>query len=74
MTQTPTVAYPPTAAQSARADASDEVVSEQPKAAERMSLDGPVGTKREARRLRGGCIPCPDGSVCYIIPIPCCCL
>ncbi|PVF94339.1 hypothetical protein CPB86DRAFT_789178 [Serendipita vermifera] len=24
-------------------------------------------------RLRGGCIPCPDGSRCYIIPIPCCC-
>ncbi|KAH8917359.1 hypothetical protein BT69DRAFT_1286740 [Atractiella rhizophila] len=25
----------------------------------------------EVMRLRGGCIPCPDGSVCYIIP--CCC-
>ncbi|KAJ7092920.1 hypothetical protein B0H15DRAFT_165163 [Mycena belliarum] len=26
-----------------------------------------------ARRIRGGCIPCPDGGCCYIIPIPCCC-
>ncbi|EJF59703.1 hypothetical protein BD309DRAFT_966862 [Dichomitus squalens] len=26
-----------------------------------------------ADRIRGGCIPCPDGSICYIIPIPCCC-
>jgi len=31
------------------------------------------GQKKEAKRLRGGCIPCPDGSICYIIPIPCCC-
>ncbi|KAG6888698.1 hypothetical protein C0995_006489 [Termitomyces sp. Mi166 len=54
-----TVAYPPTTAQSARASASDKVVSEQPSAAERMSLDGPSSTKGEARRLRGGCIPCP---------------
>ncbi|KAI1790026.1 hypothetical protein LXA43DRAFT_1017972 [Ganoderma leucocontextum] len=26
-----------------------------------------------ADRIRGGCIPCPDGSICYIIPIPLCC-
>ena len=54
--QTQTVAYPP---QSALAGTSEEVVSEQPKVAERMSIDGPTGTRGEARRLRGGCIPCP---------------
>lgn len=32
-----------------------------------------VRQRKEAKRLRGGCIPCPNGSVCYIIPIPCCC-
>ncbi|KAH9847986.1 hypothetical protein C2E23DRAFT_845714 [Lenzites betulinus] len=26
-----------------------------------------------AQRIRGGCVPCPDGSICYIIPIPCFC-
>ncbi|GBE85695.1 hypothetical protein SCP_0802170 [Sparassis crispa] len=30
-------------------------------------------TQHKAERVRGGCIPCPDGTVCYIIPIPCCC-
>ncbi|KAH8102314.1 hypothetical protein BXZ70DRAFT_68489 [Cristinia sonorae] len=25
-----------------------------------------------AERIRGGCIPCPDGC-CFCIPIPCCC-
>ncbi|ESK90980.1 hypothetical protein Moror_16378 [Moniliophthora roreri MCA 2997] len=30
-----------------------------------QTTDGPM-------RLRGGCIPCPNGGCCYIIPIPCC--
>ncbi|KAF8073320.1 hypothetical protein FPV67DRAFT_1477315 [Lyophyllum atratum] len=34
---------------------------------------GERGVRGVAKRLRGGCIPCPDGSRCWIIPIPCCC-
>ncbi|XP_006455451.1 hypothetical protein AGABI2DRAFT_194983 [Agaricus bisporus var. bisporus H97] len=33
-----------------------------------------VQTEEEgsAARMRGGCIPCPGGGCCFIIPIPCC--
>ncbi|KAF5387171.1 hypothetical protein D9615_002092 [Tricholomella constricta] len=27
---------------------------------------------QEPMRLRGGCVPCPGGGMCWIIPIPCC--
>ncbi|KAI8995310.1 hypothetical protein BD414DRAFT_237013 [Trametes punicea] len=50
-------------------------ISSQPSAKPAMS---PVPSKAgepsgEAQRIRGGCVPCPDGSICYIIPIPCIC-
>ncbi|EDR10471.1 uncharacterized protein LACBIDRAFT_316903 [Laccaria bicolor S238N-H82] len=63
-------AYPPKVHEQAK------IISKQPlRAAEmevstpRVKQDGGEG----ALRLRGGCIPCPDGGCCYIIPIPCCC-
>ncbi|TCD69788.1 hypothetical protein EIP91_006325 [Steccherinum ochraceum] len=30
------------------------------------------GQEGPANRIRGGCIPCPDG-FCFCIPLPCCC-
>ena len=71
------VAYPPTA----RAPIVDHtpvaLVSAQPAPMAGMSMqpatvDAFESEKREqtsAQRLRGGCIPCPDGSMCYIIPV-----
>ncbi|KAJ7175055.1 hypothetical protein C8R43DRAFT_975821 [Mycena crocata] len=50
------------------------VVTEQPTPAPKMSVGRePTVMRGDAARLRGGCIPCPDGGCCYIIPIPCCC-
>ncbi|KAJ7153920.1 hypothetical protein C8R43DRAFT_1001514 [Mycena crocata] len=62
------------------------LVTEQPVAAPTMSFSnssldgreagkegGPTVPRGDASRMRGGCIPCPDGGCCYIIPIPCCC-
>ncbi|KAJ6513698.1 hypothetical protein C8R47DRAFT_1313816 [Mycena vitilis] len=50
------------------------VVSQQPAPAPTMTTASDTKvTQGEAARLRGGCIPCPDGGCCYIIPIPCCC-
>ncbi|KAJ6575569.1 hypothetical protein DFH09DRAFT_1311638 [Mycena vulgaris] len=50
------------------------LVTEQPARVPSMSL-APENTvtQGKAARIRGGCIPCPDGGCCYIIPIPCCC-
>ncbi|CAK5266327.1 unnamed protein product [Mycena citricolor] len=49
-------------------------VTEQPAPVPTMGL-GALRTTDEGRseRLRGGCIPCPDGGCCFIIPLPCCC-
>ncbi|EPQ50308.1 hypothetical protein GLOTRDRAFT_141558 [Gloeophyllum trabeum ATCC 11539] len=60
--------YPPSAAQPG-------FVSTQPAGGPSMSIASATHKKEEekAARLRGGCIPCPDGGCCYIIPIPCCC-
>ncbi|KAJ7135096.1 hypothetical protein C8R46DRAFT_1139474 [Mycena filopes] len=51
------------------------LVTEQPTSAPTMSPSRERFNVEEgkAARLRGGCIPCPDGGCCYIIPIPCCC-
>ncbi|KIM87995.1 hypothetical protein PILCRDRAFT_814669 [Piloderma croceum F 1598] len=53
-------------------------ITQQPLRASTMSVassenQSGVEETEKARRLRGGCIPCPDGGCCYIIPIPCCC-
>ncbi|KAJ7349806.1 hypothetical protein DFH08DRAFT_1079129 [Mycena albidolilacea] len=64
-------AYPPTA--HTHTTTSSRVVSEQPPPAPTMTTARGTVTNGEAERLRGGCIPCPDGGCCYIIPIPCCC-
>ncbi|KAG7085473.1 hypothetical protein E1B28_003034 [Marasmius oreades] len=54
-----------------------KVVSSQPSPASGMVVARDVPARGEQTegpmRLRGGCIPCPDGGCCYIIPIPCCC-
>ncbi|KZV93320.1 hypothetical protein EXIGLDRAFT_768215 [Exidia glandulosa HHB12029] len=66
------IAYPPMA----RAPVIDHtpVVQSQPRPAPRMSVKrAPEDEKKDgALRLRGGCLPCPDGSCCFIIPCPCC--
>ncbi|KAJ3790089.1 hypothetical protein GGU10DRAFT_341606 [Lentinula aff. detonsa] len=73
-----TPAYPPSAHVSRKASSSvlptAPVVAQQPSATRSMSLMS--AEEREQRnsqvqRLRGGCIPCPDGGCCFIIP---CCL
>ncbi|KAJ7616633.1 hypothetical protein FB45DRAFT_1008065 [Roridomyces roridus] len=71
-TTTDVPAYPPAAHTRSPAQGP---ITEQPSAAPAMSL-APEGnasnsTYGEAKRLRGGCIPCPDGGCCFIIP--CCC-
>ncbi|KAJ7870444.1 hypothetical protein B0H13DRAFT_2346844 [Mycena leptocephala] len=49
-------------------------ITEQPAPAPTMTTAREkIVTQGDAARLRGGCIPCPDGGCCYIIPIPCCC-
>lgn len=68
-------------------DVGREIVRDQPVARATMgreegqsvaSRNGSEGEQREdgkerVMRLDGGCVPCPDGSICYIIPLPCCC-
>ncbi|KAN0109512.1 hypothetical protein V8E52_009155 [Russula decolorans] len=51
------------------------VTSSQPRANATMAVGSNNDQARagKAERIRGGCVPCPDGSVCWIIPIPCCC-
>ncbi|OJA09044.1 hypothetical protein AZE42_04734 [Rhizopogon vesiculosus] len=67
-----TVTYPP------RAHTRGEIVSSQPSPST-MSLssspqDRPLKEEQthSPMRLRGGCIPCPGGGMCFIIPCPCC--
>lgn len=49
-------------------------VAQQPGANTGMSVSPEAQTQeRKAERLRGGCIPLPNGGRCWIIPIPCCC-
>ncbi|KAI0640485.1 hypothetical protein C8Q79DRAFT_996415 [Trametes meyenii] len=50
-------------------------IQSQPPTHPPMAPTAPSPTNRTgpAQRIRGGCIPCPDGSICYIIPIPCFC-
>ncbi|KAL5514911.1 hypothetical protein ACEPAG_2227 [Sanghuangporus baumii] len=68
--------YPPTS-QSARRTNSEtpdasQPVNKQPTPASTMTTAHGSESSQGAMRLRGGCIPCPDGGCCYIIPIPCC--
>ncbi|KAJ3827901.1 hypothetical protein F5880DRAFT_1091731 [Lentinula raphanica] len=52
------------------------IVTQQPPATRSMSLTSADEHKQKntkVNRLRGGCIPCPDGGCCFIIPLPCCC-
>ncbi|OBZ66424.1 hypothetical protein A0H81_13693 [Grifola frondosa] len=42
-----------------------------PHMAIRQPIEHPATSRAE--RIRGGCVPCPDGSICYIIPLPCFC-
>ncbi|KAH6910799.1 hypothetical protein BKA70DRAFT_1271538 [Coprinopsis sp. MPI-PUGE-AT-0042] len=59
------IQYPPTAATRDR-------VTEQPKPASPMTLSKAENDKQSPQRLRGGCIPCPNGGCCFCIPLPCC--
>ncbi|KAJ7061349.1 hypothetical protein C8F01DRAFT_1139736 [Mycena amicta] len=64
-------AYPPVAHTSPK-----ETVRCQPSRSATMSTSRDKtndGRLEKMDRMRGGCIPCPDGGCCYIIPIPCCC-
>ncbi|KAL4242391.1 hypothetical protein ABKN59_011855 [Abortiporus biennis] len=73
--QTTSLSYPPSAhRESSEQSSTDQCTSAQPAPAPQMSLNpSSDNDQSKAERLRGGCIPCPDGSICYIIPIPCFC-
>ncbi|GAA97507.1 uncharacterized protein L969DRAFT_42525 [Mixia osmundae IAM 14324] len=48
----------------------------EPQQRSRMSIDDVTPSRQSAQDgepepLRGGCIPCPDGGCCWIIPLPC---
>ncbi|KAK7042682.1 hypothetical protein R3P38DRAFT_323319 [Favolaschia claudopus] len=62
-------AFPPVA----HTNTKSRIVSEQPAPAPMMSARERTVTEGNVERLRGGCIPCPDGGCCFIIPLPCCC-
>ncbi|KAG8690291.1 hypothetical protein FRC08_010576 [Ceratobasidium sp. 394] len=47
------------------------ITSSQPTGQRGMVVAPP--TEEPAERLRGGCIPLPNGGRCWIIPIPLCC-
>ncbi|KAF9003402.1 hypothetical protein BDQ17DRAFT_1425358 [Cyathus striatus] len=67
-------AYPPKAA--SRAGRDWNVVDKQPRPTTGMVVSRSKpddGQDANANRLRGGCVPCPDGGFCFCIPIPCCC-
>jgi len=72
------IPYPPTAILSCgRAEIPSPHTTSQPNHVPQMQIAGgkhaPPEKQGNAERLRGGCVPCPDGSICWIIPIPCCC-
>ncbi|KAJ6496396.1 hypothetical protein C8R45DRAFT_985816 [Mycena sanguinolenta] len=67
----PTLASPPTAHTHTSPRSRVATVTEQPAPAPAMSTARGTVTEGEASRMRGGCIPCPDGGCCFIIP--CCC-
>ncbi|KAG2131026.1 hypothetical protein DEU56DRAFT_459671 [Suillus clintonianus] len=64
------VAYPPAAHAVPRG-----IVSSQPSSSSMLLYPSPQEEEKthSPMRLRGGCIPCPGGGMCFIIPCPCCC-
>ncbi|KAI0686547.1 hypothetical protein C8Q76DRAFT_761443 [Earliella scabrosa] len=67
-----TLAYPPSAHSSSAQQS--ELTETQPAPVATMTASPALRTETgPAERIRGGCIPCPNGSICYIIPIPLCC-
>ncbi|KAI9513541.1 hypothetical protein F5148DRAFT_1156407 [Russula earlei] len=74
MMSTANIKYPPAAhPYHNKADHQPVITNVQPRGGATMTVDPENAREGKAERLRGGCIPCPDGSVCWIIPIPCCC-
>ncbi|KAI0336019.1 hypothetical protein GY45DRAFT_1316055 [Cubamyces sp. BRFM 1775] len=77
MTSRTELTYPPSAhiSNSSAKSSSPEAqpVRSQPSPVPAMSPTLAGRDSGPAQRIRGGCIPCPDGSICYIIPIPCIC-
>ncbi|KAI0349626.1 hypothetical protein OH77DRAFT_1375945, partial [Trametes cingulata] len=69
------LSYPPAAHLSDQSATRPQPVQSQPSPVPSMSTNPSKADKKSggAERIRGGCIPCPDGSICYIIPIPCLC-
>ncbi|TEB37874.1 hypothetical protein FA13DRAFT_1809239 [Coprinellus micaceus] len=49
----------------AKATTQKATVDSQPQRVGQMSLDG---NNAPAKRLRGGCVPCPNGICCIAIP------
>ncbi|KAH9077737.1 hypothetical protein EDB83DRAFT_2345565 [Lactarius deliciosus] len=71
-----TIAYPPTAhTYHDESSQTPAITNIQPHTGAKMVVGSDDNKARngKAERLRGGCIPCPDGSVCWIIPCCCCC-
>ncbi|RDB26560.1 hypothetical protein Hypma_005677 [Hypsizygus marmoreus] len=75
--------YPPTQSSTVKTQTPKQAsglgageVNEQPRRSVDMEVTpgeiGTTGEKGEARRMRGGCVPCPGGGMCWIIPLPCC--
>ncbi|TFK99454.1 hypothetical protein BDV98DRAFT_570969 [Pterulicium gracile] len=71
----PAVSYPPKAHVSHASEGSSESnsVTAQPGASPSMHSGKAVDDAKNVDRMRGGCIPLPNGGRCWIIPIPCCC-
>ncbi|KIJ37085.1 hypothetical protein M422DRAFT_33941 [Sphaerobolus stellatus SS14] len=70
----PAAAYMPSNKTNDSTTRTTSFVSTQPRAetSMRMTTDpNEIEAQNKAMRLRGGCIPCPDGGCCFILP--CCC-
>ncbi|TFL00080.1 hypothetical protein BDV98DRAFT_594268 [Pterulicium gracile] len=68
----PTLSYPPQAHLVQPQDPTTST-SAQPGATPGMNSGKAVDDAKDVERMRGGCIPLPNGGRCWIIPIPCCC-
>ncbi|KAF8604833.1 hypothetical protein BDV93DRAFT_522157 [Ceratobasidium sp. AG-I] len=67
----PVASYQPTRAAEQPRPYYPYITSSQPTGQRAMTMAPPK--EEPAERLRGGCIPLPNGGRCWIIPIPLCC-
>ncbi|KAG8787009.1 hypothetical protein FRC12_015993 [Ceratobasidium sp. 428] len=68
----PAASYQPTSSAAEPRPYYPYITSSQP-TGQRGMVVAPPSEDQQAERLRGGCIPLPNGGRCWIIPIPLCC-